>query len=189
MVSFTLFLILHLSRDEMPSRDKMHVQSILPQPSLHTVCRSVSPAPSFLPSAWLWMFQKGNKHWSSVQEPLRERWRTEYSCQHSQVKGIWKTNIRNLPTVPEQVTAVWKESWSQCQIGEIPDFTLTHLQLWWDTETDDWHSSCLQHHSFLLRRRTNHFLSESQTSSQSSAARHRFWSKSNLHKTEKHIWG
>lgn len=161
MVSLTLFLFPHLSRDETPCRDKMHVKPIFPQPSLHTVCCSVSPAPSFPPSAWLWMSQKGDKNWSSFQEPLLERWRAEYSCQHSQVKGIWKTNIRNLPTVPEQIIAVWKESWSQCQVGEIPDLTPTHLQLWWGTGTDDRHSSCLQHHSFLLSRRTNPFLNES----------------------------
>lgn len=158
MMSFTLFLIPHLSRDETPCRDKMHVQSIFLQLLLHTVCWSISPAPPFLPSAWLWMSQKGDENWNSVQESLRERCTAEYNCQNCQVKRIWKTNIK---TCLQYLKGLQKESWSQCQVGEIPDLTPTHLQLWWGTDTDDRHSSCLQHHSFLLSRTTSPFLNES----------------------------
>lgn len=143
MAIFTLLLTSHVSRDEALSRDKMCIQSAHPLSSLPTVHWSVSPAPSSLPAAWLWMSQTGDKHSGSIHDPLMGRCGAEYSCWQSQVMGDRKTNIRDLPTVPEQVTAAWKESWSQWYIGEIPDLTVTHLHLQRGTEPDDRRKSWL----------------------------------------------
>lgn len=154
----------HLSQQRWDSQQR---QDAYPVYSLPTVRCSASLAPSFLSSAWLRMSQKGDKHSSSVQDPLRGRCKAENCCWQSHVVGDRKPNIRDLPTVPEQVTAARKESWSQWRAGEISALALTHLHACGEAPNlmpGAAHAS--QHHSFLLGRR-----------------------KSNLHETEKHVWG